>query len=158
MQSERHEGKDAGCLFCAIVAREADASIVFEDETSLGFLDSRPLFHGHCLLVPKQHYETLADIPEKLVGPLFSNARRLATVVQEAMGAEGTFVAMNNTVSQSVRHFHIHVVPRRRKDGLRGFFWPRGKYENTQEEKAVRDALISRIREETSQPRQAGGK
>ena len=111
----------------------------------MAFLDSRPLFPGHCLLIPKDHYETLADLPEKLASSLFLNAKRLAAVVQEAMGAEGTFVAMNNVVSQSVPHFHIHIVPRRRKDGLRGFFWPRHKYESETEQQAVRDTLIAQF-------------
>jgi histidine triad (HIT) family protein len=132
------------------VAGEAEASIVFEDEHSMAFLDSRPLFPGHCLLIPKAHYETLTDVPEQLAGVLFSNLRRLAGVVQDAMNAEGSFVAMNNIVSQSVPHFHIHIVPRRHKDGLRGFFWPRSKYENEDEEKAVRDALVSRLRQKVS--------
>jgi histidine triad (HIT) family protein len=133
------------CRFCEIVAGEAEASIVFEDEQSMAFLDSRPLFPGHCLLIPKAHYETLSDLPEELVSVLFLNVRRLAGVVQDAMNAEGTFVAINNIVSQSVPHFHVHIVPRRRKDGLRGFFWPRGKYENAEEQKAVRNALMSRL-------------
>ena len=116
----------------------------------MAFLDSRPLFPGHCLLIPKEHYQTLVDVPEELASVLFSNARRLASVVQDAMNAEGSFVAMNNIVSQSVPHFHIHVVPRRHKDGLRGFFWPRGKYENEEEQKAVRDALRSRLYQDIS--------
>jgi histidine triad (HIT) family protein len=127
------------------VAGEAQASVVFEDDSSMAFLDSRPLFPGHCLLIPKGHYETLTDLPEKLASSLFLNAKRLAAVVQEAMNAEGTFVAMNNVVSQSVPHFHIHIVPRRPKDGLRGFFWPRRKYESEAEQQLVRDTLIAQI-------------
>jgi histidine triad (HIT) family protein len=119
----------ADCLFCRIVSGEVSAEIVFEDEVSIAFLDHRPLFHGHSLLVPREHHETLADLPPELVGPLFLNARLLSTAIPEAMGAEGSFVAMNNVVSQSVPHLHVHVVPRNRKDGLRGFFWPRTKYE-----------------------------
>jgi histidine triad (HIT) family protein len=143
--SPGQEPKSNDCRFCEIVAGDTDASIVFEDEVSMAFLDSRPLFPGHCLLIPRAHFETLSDVPEGLVGPLFSTARRLAAAVQDAMHAEGSFVAMNNIVSQSVPHFHIHIVPRRRKDGLRGFFWPRRKYETEKEQRAVRDALISRI-------------
>ena len=116
------------CIFCDIVAGELDAEVVFEDDMSLAFLDHRPLFPGHTLLVPREHYETLTDLPGPLVAPLFSNAQLLAGAVRTAMEAEGTFVAMNNKVSQSVPHLHVHVVPRRRKDGLRGFFWPRKKY------------------------------
>jgi len=94
----------------------------------VAFLDTRPLFHGHVLLVPREHYETLADLPAELVEPLFSRAQRLSVAVRDAMGAQGTFVAMNNIVSQSVPHLHCHIVPRVKKDGLRGFFWPRTKY------------------------------
>jgi histidine triad (HIT) family protein len=116
------------CLFCGIVNGEVSASIVFEDDISTAFLDHRPLFPGHCLLVPKEHIETLADLPVELVGPFFQNAQLIARAVEVALEAEGSFVAMNNRVSQSVPHLHVHVVPRRRKDGLKGFFWPRTKY------------------------------
>jgi histidine triad (HIT) family protein len=116
------------CLFCEIVNGEVSAALVFEDEISVAFLDHRPLFPGHCLLVPKQHFETLTDLPAELAGPFFQNAQLLARAVEIALEAEGSFVAMNNRVSQSVPHFHVHVVPRRRKDGLKGFFWPRNKY------------------------------
>lgn len=116
------------CVFCAIVAGETDAEIVLEDEDTLAFLDHRPLFAGHVLLIPRAHHVTIEDLPEELIGPLFGNAQRLAGAVRQATGAQGTFVAMNNVVSQSVPHFHVHVVPRTRKDGLRGFFWPRNPY------------------------------
>ena len=115
-------------MFCEIVRGAQQAQIVFEDEHSMAFLDQRPLFPGHCLLVPRQHHETLQELPAELVPPLFLNAQLLAKAVEAGMQAEGVYVAMNNRVSQSVPHLHIHVVPRRRKDGLRGFFWPRGKY------------------------------
>jgi histidine triad (HIT) family protein len=127
-----------GCLFCRIVAGEVAAATVFEDESTLAFLDHRPLFPGHCLLIPKAHYETLADLPEGLIAPLFGNARVLAGAVERAMAADGSFVAINNRVSQSVPHLHIHIVPRRKKDGLRGFFWPRQKYESAAEMERVR--------------------
>lgn len=116
------------CLFCGIVSGEVSASIVFEDEISIAFLDHRPLFPGHSLLVPREHFETLTHLPTKLVGPFFQNAQLLSRAVESALEAEGSFVAMNNRVSQSVPHLHVHVVPRRRKDGLKGFFWPRNKY------------------------------
>lgn len=135
--------RETGCVFCRIAGREAGAKIVFEDDVSLAFLDSRPLFPGHCLLISKDHYETIADLPNDLIGRLFSNAQYLAGAVKGAMQAEGTFVAVNNTVSQSVPHFHIHIVPRRRKDGLRGFFWPRHAYSSEDEMAAVRDVLSS---------------
>jgi histidine triad (HIT) family protein len=121
------------CLFCDIASGEASAHFVLEDEVSVAFLDVRPLFPGHVLLIPRAHHETLTDLPEELVEPFFARARLLSGAVQNAMGAEGTFVAMNNTVSQSVPHLHAHVVPRKRKDGLRGFFWPRTKYSDDAE-------------------------
>jgi len=115
------------CEFCRIIATERAGYIVFEDAISVAFLDHRPLFPGHVLLVTRQHFETLLDLPRDLIGPLFTNAQLLASAVQRAMQADGSFVAMNNVVSQSVPHFHIHIVPRKRGDGLRGFFWPRHK-------------------------------
>ena len=136
------------CLFCEVVAGEAPAHRVLDEEEAVAFLDVRPLFPGHCLLVPREHHETLGDLPEALVGELFTTARRLAVAVEAAMEAEGSFVAMNNRVSQSVPHLHVHVVPRRRKDGLRGFFWPRSRYADDAEAEAVaervRAALASR--------------
>ncbi len=118
------------CAFCAIARGEAQAEVVFEDAVSLAFLDFRPLFPGHSLLIPREHHETLADLPPDGVGPFFTAAQLLSRAVTEAMGAQGSFVAINNVVSQSVPHLHVHVVPRVRKDGLRGFFWPRRKYES----------------------------
>ncbi len=120
----------AACLFCKIVAREIPAEIVFEDEHSLAFLDIDPLFPGHALLVPKLHSETLVDLPSGQVAPLFQNAQRLTGAVESAMDAQGSFLGINNRISQSVPHLHIHIVPRRKKDGLKGFFWPRKKYES----------------------------
>jgi histidine triad (HIT) family protein len=133
------------CKFCQIIARQVQASIVFEDAASLAFLDHRPLFAGHCLLLPKEHHETIADLPPGLIQPLFTNAKLLARAVELAMEAEGSFVAINNRVSQSVPHLHIHIVPRRRKDGLRGFFWPRQKYEDEEAVRKVVEALRSAI-------------
>jgi histidine triad (HIT) family protein len=115
--------------------------VVFEDQHSVAFLDQRPLFPGHCLLVPREHHETLQDLPAQLVRPLFLSVQLLSRAVEGAMLAEGVFVAMNNRVSQSVPHLHVHIVPRRRKDGLRGFFWPRGKYESEEAAVAARDAI-----------------
>ena len=135
------------CVFCQIVSRAADAKIVFEDAVSIAILDNRPLFPGHCLLISKEHYETFADLPSALVGPIFLNAQLLAKKVQSVMKADGTFVAINNTVSQSVPHFHVHIVPRRRGDGLRGFFWPRRPYESEEERVAVQVALASGLSE-----------
>ena len=137
------------CPFCAIARGETDAHVVFEDERSLAFLDVRPLFPGHSLLIPREHYETLADLPAELVGPYFLNAQMLSRAIPEAMGAQGSFVANNNVVSQSVPHLHVHVVPRNRKDGLRGFFWPRTKYEgddHAAETAAKVRAAVERLR------------
>ena len=118
------------CLFCEIVAGDVGAEVVLEGDRTLAFLDNRPLFPGHTLLVPREHHEAIWDLPADLVEPLFADARMLATAIRDAMGAQGAFVAANNIVSQSVPHLHVHVVPRNRKDGLRGFFWPRSKYES----------------------------
>ena len=117
---------DPRCPFCAIVAGTADAEVVLRDDVAVAFLDIRPLFPGHLLVVPIEHVVTLPDLVE--VGPFFERVQRLAGVVPEALGAQGTFVANNNVVSQSVAHLHVHVVPRTKGDGLRGFFWPRSKY------------------------------
>ena len=129
------------CLFCRIVSGELPVTVVYEDENAVAFLDHRPLFPGHTLLVPRQHVETLGDLPAKLVAPYFEAAQLLSLVVESAMDAEGTFVAMNNRVSQSVPHLHVHVVPRRRKDGLKGFFWPRTKYKNDEEMEEVKKKI-----------------
>ena len=124
---------DDSCLFCSIVSGATKAVIVHEDPDSLVFLDHRPLFPGHCLVVPRKHSETLSDLPEESIEPFFKLVQSMARAVESAMAAEGTFVAMNNRVSQSVPHLHVHVVPRKRKDGLKGFFWPRTKYTNPDE-------------------------
>ena len=133
------------CLFCEIANGETGATVVFQDETSVAFLDHRPLFPGHTLLVPRQHYETLSDLPTGLVGPFFSNVQLLARAVELARSAEGSFVAMNNRVSQSVPHLHVHIVPRRRKDGLKGFFWPRAKYESDAQLAEVQESIQAAI-------------
>ena len=127
------------CVFCEIVER--GDPVVFEDPVSVAFLDHRPLFPGHCLLIPKQHYETLADLPAALLGPLFANTQLLARAVEAGMDADGTFVAINNHVSQSVPHLHIHIVPRRRKDGLKGFFWPRQPYPDAETMARTRETI-----------------
>ena len=125
------------CVFCAIVAGKAPAHFAHEGETCVAFLDTRPLFPGHVLVVPRTHRETLVDLAPDDVTALFGTARRLCAAIERALGAEGTFVAMNNRISQSVPHAHVHVVPRRKGDGLRGFFWPRQKYASDAEAAAI---------------------
>jgi histidine triad (HIT) family protein len=117
-----------GCVFCQIVAGAADADVVLDEPDLLAFLDRRPVFKGHVLLVPRIHVATLPDLPDALRAPFLAAAQRLATAAVEGLGAQGSFVAINNVVSQSVPHLHVHVVPRTKGDGLRGFFWPRRKY------------------------------
>ena len=116
------------CVFCQIVAGEVDAEVVLQTDQLLAFLDRRPVFKGHALLVPREHVVTLPELPDELRDPFLAAAQRLATAMVDALGAQGSFVAMNNVVSQSVPHLHLHVVPRTKGDGLRGFFWPRRKY------------------------------
>ena len=116
------------CVFCSIVAGDVPADVVLETDTLLAFLDQRPVFKGHVLLVPREHVVTLPDLPADLRDPFLAAAQRIATAVVDELGAQGSFVAINNTVSQSVPHLHLHVVPRTKGDGLRGFFWPRHKY------------------------------
>lgn len=121
------------CVFCSIVAGDVAADIVLDEPDLVAFLDRRPVFKGHVLLVPRQHVDTLLDLPAELHATLLGAAQRLAAAVVESLGAQGSFVAMNNVVSQSVPHLHVHVVPRTKGDGLRGFFWPRTKYASEQE-------------------------
>lgn len=118
----------AACVFCDIVAGDIAAEVVLDEPAVVAFLDARPVFKGHVLLVPREHVETLPDLPERLRDPFLAAAQRLATAMKTGLAAQGSFVAMNNTVSQSVPHLHCHVVPRTKGDGLRGFFWPRHKY------------------------------
>lgn len=133
----------AGCVFCDIVAGRTPASIVLRDEAAVGFLDARPVFKGHVLVVPPAHVPTLLEVPAATLGPFFAAVQRVARGVEAGLEADGTFVAMNNKVSQSVPHLHAHVVPRRRKDGLRGFFWPRVPYASD----AEREEFAARIRD-----------
>ena len=136
---------DPNCAFCKIVRGTVPCHKIFEDDLSLAFLDHRPLFAGHTLFITKSHIETLFDLPESLVGAVFTNVQLLSRAVMQGMEAEGTFVAINNRVSQSVPHFHAHVVPRRKGDGLKGFFWPRRAYKDAQEIAATLQALHSAI-------------
>ncbi|HWG65199.1 MAG TPA: HIT family protein [Streptosporangiaceae bacterium] len=130
------------CLFDRIIAGEVPAHIVLDDDVAMGFLDRRPVFKGHVLVVPRQHFETLADLPEDLVGPLFNRVRRVSAVMPSALGSTGSLVLANNIVSQSVPHLHVHVIPRTKGDGLRGFLWPRHTYADDEEA----DQYAARIR------------
>ncbi len=135
----------SGCKFCQIVAGEVPVHLVLADDEVIAFLDARPVFKGHVLVLPRQHHETLADLPVPRVGPLFERVRLVSAAMPAALGAQGSFVALNNTVSQSVPHLHVHVVPRTKGDGLRGFFWPRQRYGGDAEAagyaRAIRAAL-----------------
>ena len=134
-----------GCKFCQIIAGEIPAHFVLDTDEVVAFLDHRPLFPGHTLVLPRGHVETLADLPPDEVGPFFRQVQRVEAAVRTAMEAEGSFVAENNVVSQSVPHLHVHVVPRRRKDGLRGFFWPRTKYAGDGEMAAVAARITEQL-------------
>jgi len=134
-----------GCTFCSIIAGDLPAHVVFEDDAVLAFLDVRPLFAGHVLVVPCQHVDTLPDLPAADLGPYFERVQRLSVAVRSAMGAQGTFVALNNTVSQSVPHLHTHVVPRTRGDGLKGFFWPRTSYRDEEHMAEVAAAIAAAV-------------
>ena len=135
------------CVFCQIVSRAVPAAIVFEDQLTLAFLDHRPLFPGHTLLIPKEHVETLNEVAGPLLQRLTANARLLAIGMEKGLAAQGAFVAINNRVSQSVPHLHVHVVPRTKGDGLQGFFWPRQKYRDDEHLEEVR-ASLSRVLKE----------
>ena len=133
------------CVFCAIVGGEAAAEIVFGDDEVVAFLDVRPVFPGHVLVVPRAHVVTLPELAPDRVGPLFARVQRVADAVVEGLGAQGSFVAVNNTVSQSVPHLHVHVVPRTKGDGLRGFFWPRVAYDSPEHAAEVAASLRSAL-------------
>ncbi len=136
----------ADCAFCKIVEDPTRADVVFADDASIAFLDHRPLFVGHVLLAPKAHHETLPDLPVDLLQPLFANAQLLCRAVEESLGADGTFIAINNKVSQSVPHLHVHVIPRRFKDGLKGFFWPRQRYLDRETREATARSIGEALR------------
>jgi histidine triad (HIT) family protein len=125
------------CVFCSIVAGALPAHLVFEDPVCLAFLDARPIFPGHTLVVPRAHRATFRDVPQGEIEPLFGGAQRVSLALERALASEGTFVALNDRISQSVPHVHVHVVPRRKGDGLRGFFWPRQKYASDEDAAAV---------------------
>jgi len=133
------------CIFCRIARGELAAHLVHEDDAHAVFLDHRPLFAGHCLVIPRAHVETLLDVPEAGVGPLFLLVQRVSRAVQQAAAADGFFNAINNRVSQSVPHLHVHVIPRRLKDGLKSLYYPRYAYSGEAEMVAVRDAIAAAL-------------
>ena len=136
---------DADCIFCRIIAGEIPAYTIYEDDATMVFLDSGPLFPGHCLVCPKEHYNTLPEVPPPMLVPLFSTAQLIARAVEHGLSAEGSFIAVNNKISQSVPHLHVHVIPRRRGDGMKGFFWPRRPYRDQQHAEETQQALIAAV-------------
>ena len=130
-----------GCIFCKIAAGEIKAAVVYEDEAVIVFLDTAPMFPGHCLVCPKRHVDHMLELPEDLMQPLFACAKRIAKAVEDGLGAAGSLICINNKVSQSVPHLHVHVIPRRPKDGLKGFFWPRRPYRDSAEMEAIAQSL-----------------
>ncbi|HEX3698732.1 MAG TPA: HIT family protein [Polyangia bacterium] len=135
-------GRQPGCVFCDIAAGDVPATVVLRDETVCAFLDQRPVFKGHVLIVPRGHAATLLDAAPEVLAAVFGAAQRVARAMEKGLSADGSFLGVNTKVSQSVPHLHVHVVPRRRKDGLRGFFWPRLPYASDEE----REAFGARIR------------
>ncbi len=133
------------CLFCKIIAGEIPAQIVSEDEHSLAFLDRSPVLHGHTLVVPKRHVDTLLDLPPELAAPVFEHVRLIGRAFEDALGAEGSFVAVNVKVSQTVPHLHVHVMPRKRGDGMKGFFWPRRQYASDEAREEIRKAIADSV-------------
>jgi histidine triad (HIT) family protein len=149
------ESAAADCAFCKIIGDASASGVVLNDDVSLAFLDHRPLLRGHCLLVPKLHVETLYDLPVPLIAPLFANAQQLARAVERGLRADGTFVAINTRVSQSVPHLHIHIVPRWKKDGLfsKILIWRRRPYRNAQEMADISQAIRTAMMELRAEPR-----
>lgn len=143
---------DPTCPFCAIARGDSPAHIVLDEPGVVAFLDARPLFPGHVLVVPRGHLQTLPEVPTEVLAPLMAATQRLATAMVTGLRAQGSFVAMNNTVSQSVPHLHVHVVPRTKGDGLRGFFWPRTRYPDA----AAAESVAERIRAALTDPAPAG--
>ena len=125
------------CVICSIVSGDATSHSIFEDDNFIVFLDIKPLFAGHCLLASKKHFETLYDLPKKLIEPYFSLLQRIGKAIEISMQSKGSFIAINNIVSQSIPHLHTHIVPRNPQDGLKGFFWPRTSYTDEEEMKTI---------------------
>jgi histidine triad (HIT) family protein len=136
------------CTFCRIARGDLPAHVVYQSDDLLAFLDHRPLFAGHTLVVPRVHVDTFLDLPGERIGPLFTLVQRVSRAVERGLGADGVFNAINNKVSQSVPHLHVHVIPRRKKDGLKGFFWPRYSYSGEEEMARVREAIAAALASE----------
>lgn len=141
MSAAKGSAQTGTCAFCRLDFHAPDAGVVFEDEYSVAFLDHHPLFHGHVLLIPRTHFETFADLPHDTLVRVMQNAQLVSRAIESAVQADGIFLAANNRVSQSIPHFHLHLVPRRNKDGLKGFFWPRTRYKDGEELARIRDAI-----------------
>jgi histidine triad (HIT) family protein len=151
---EKESGTE-GCAFCQIIGGEREAPRVFQDDRVLVFLDHRPLFPGHCLVVPREHIETFLDLPADALPALFGCAQRVGRALEMGLEADGSFVAINNRISQSVPHVHVHVIPRRKGDGLKGFFWPRHPYrdpEHVEEVRAKLAGILSKPPSNASEP------
>lgn len=142
---EEVKKEENACKFCSIINKTDKSYIVFEDDLTLAFLDIKPLFPGHTLLVPKLHFKTLPELPIDILNRIFVNLQFIEKAVEKSCNSEGSFIAINNNVSQSIPHLHIHIVPRNKKDGLKGFFWPRNKYKGDEEIKEFRDKIKSEI-------------
>lgn len=134
------------CLFCRIAAGDVPGHVVLDEPDVFAFLDTRPVFKGHVLVIPRVHHETLMDLPGELLEPLFGAAQRIGAAIEDGLGAHGVFIGINNRISQSVAHLHVHAVPRHRKDGLRGFFWPRTKYESDDEAADIAARIAASVR------------
>lgn len=134
------------CKFCGVVSDKLEVKLIFSDGDSVAFLDSKPLFFGHCLLIPKKHFKTIMDAPDELLSRLFLNAKLLSKAIKEAMGSDGILLLANNEISESVPHFHIHIIPRKKGDGLHGFMWPRRTYESEAEADSVAHRIIEAVK------------
>lgn len=134
------------CIFCRIIAKEEPSTIIYEDKDFIAFLDTRPVFLGHTLLLPKKHIETFYDLTDDRIGPLFIRAKKIGHAIQQGLKAEGSFIALNNRISQSVLHTHVHLIPRNRGDGLKGFFWPRQKYQSEEEKIEIQQKIMAHLK------------
>lgn len=133
------------CVIDLIIAKKEKAYIIYENEQFIAFLDHHPLFPGHTLLAPKNHFKTLYDLPDSLISPLFILTKKIGVAVEKATEAAGSFIAMNNTISQSIPHLHVHIIPRNKQDGLKGFFWPRTKYQNEEQALEIQEKIKSHL-------------